>query len=87
MGALSIGIVGCGAIGRALLTAADTGKLPVAVAGVTSRSEKPAREFLATLRRPPPYLDLPQLIAQSDLVIEAAGGRAVVDLAAQVFAA
>lgn len=83
----SIGIVGCGAIGRALLKAADTGKLSVAVAGVTSRSEKSAREFLATLRKPPPYLDLAKLIDESDLVIEAAGGRVVADLAKKVFAA
>ena len=83
----TIGIVGCGAIGRALLNAADAGKLSVTVAGVTSRSETGAREFLATLKEPPPYLDLTQLIAQSDLVIEAAGGRVVADLAAKVFAA
>lgn len=87
MAVKSIGIVGCGAIGRALLNAAGAGKLSVAVAGVTSRSEKNARQFLATLRKPPPYLDLAKLIAQSDLVIEAAGGRVVADLAAKVFAA
>jgi len=83
----SIGIVGCGAIGRALLKAADAGKLAVSVAGVTSRTEKGAREFLATLGNPPPYLDRAQLIARSDLVIEAAGGSIVPDLAREVFAA
>lgn len=83
----SIGIVGCGAIGRALLKAAETGKIFVAVAGVTSRSEKTAREFLATLSKAPPYLDLPQLIARSDLVVEAAGGKIVPELAEKVFAA
>ena len=83
----SIGIVGCGAIGQALLKAADSGKLSVAVAGVTSRTERSAREFLATLRSPPPYLDRAQLIARSDLVIEAAGGSVAPDLAKEVFAA
>jgi aspartate dehydrogenase len=83
----SIGIVGCGAIGQALLEAADAGKLSVAVAGVTSRNEKSANEFLATLKKPPPYLELAKLIAESDLVIEAAGGRVVSDLAEKVFAA
>ena len=34
----AIGIVGCGAIGRALLRAEDAGELGVVVTGVTSRS-------------------------------------------------
>ena len=34
----SIGIVGCGAIGKALVRAVEDGKLPVRIAGVTSRT-------------------------------------------------
>ena len=83
----SIGIVGVGAIGRAILKAAEAGKLSVRVAGVTSRNEIPAREFLATLKNPPHYLDLRKVIAASDLVVEAAGGKTVADLADKVFAA
>lgn len=83
----SIGIVGCGTIGRALLKAVDEGKLDVRVAGVTSRTEKPARAFLAALGNPPDYLDLSSLIARSELVIEAAGGAVVPQLAEKVFAA
>lgn len=83
----AIGIVGCGAIGRAILKAVEEGKLPVQVAGVTSRDEKAAREFLSTLKEPPPYLALDKLIDASDLVIEAAGGKIVADLAQKVFAA
>lgn len=83
----SIGIVGCGAIGRALLTAVESKKLSVRIAGVASRTEKSAREFLSTMASPPPYLALPELIAASDLVVEAAGGPVVPDLAAEVFAA
>src|SRR5919106_5694554 len=83
----SIGIVGCGTIGRALLGAVQAGKLSVHVAGVTSRTEKGAREFLSTLQRPPEYLPQTQLIAASDLIVEAAGGSVVPTLAAEVFAA
>lgn len=83
----SIGVVGCGAIGRAILKAVDRGTLTVRVAGVTSRTEESARAFLATLRRPPPYLGLKALIENSDLVVEAAGGAIVPELAHQVFAA
>jgi aspartate dehydrogenase len=82
-----IGIVGCGAIGKALVQATQSGRLSVRVAGVTSRSEKNAREFLASFADPPPYLSLQELIHNSDLVVEAAGGAVVPQLAKAVFAA
>ncbi len=81
----SIGIIGCGAIGQALLKAADAGVLTVPVAGVTSRTEERARAFLATLRSHPAYMNQSELIDCSDLVVEAAGGAVVPDLARQVF--
>jgi aspartate dehydrogenase len=87
MASKSIGIVGCGAIGKALLRAVEDGKLAVRVAGVTSRTEKSARELLVAFRNPPPYVSLSELIATSDLIIEAAGGAVVPSLAEQVFAA
>jgi aspartate dehydrogenase len=87
MGSKSVGIVGCGAIGRALLKAVDSGRLSVRIAGVTSRTEKNAGEFLLSLTNPPPYLPLRELIAASDLIIEAAGGSVVPSLAGEVFAA
>lgn len=83
----SIGIVGCGALGKALLLAVAEGRLPVRVAGVTSRSEKTARAFLESLPQPPPYLDLDDLIAAADLVVETAGGDIVPELARLTFSA
>ncbi|HEY3153511.1 MAG TPA: aspartate dehydrogenase [Candidatus Binatia bacterium] len=83
----SIGIVGCGAICRALIRAAESGKLPVRLVGVTSRTEKNAREFLSTFRSPPGYLSLAELITAADLIVEAAGGKVVPELAEKVFAA
>jgi aspartate dehydrogenase len=83
----TIGIVGCGSIGQALLKAAQDGQLPVNVAGVTSRSRERVQAFLATLTTPPPYLERADLIEQSDLVIEAAAGFIVPELAKQTFAA
>ena len=74
----TIGIVGCGAIGKALIQAAEAGKLSVRIAGVTSRTEKNAREFLAAFKNPPPYLSLVELINAGDLIVEAAGGAVVV---------
>jgi aspartate dehydrogenase len=87
MGLKSIGIVGCGAICRALLQAVEAGKLSVRVAGVTSRTEKNACALLSNFQNPPPYLALRELIAASDLIIEAAGGAVVPGLAEEVFAA
>ena len=83
----SIGIVGCGAIGQALMRAADSGKLNVAVAGVTSRNEQRAHEFLGSLDNPPPYLDRQELIVKSDLLVETAGGHIVEELAKETFSA
>lgn len=83
----SIGIVGCGSIGRAILRAADRGDMPVSVAGVASRTEATARAFCDGLGHPVPYLSLDELVAVSDLLIETAGGHVVPELAAKAFAA
>ncbi|HKY06978.1 MAG TPA: aspartate dehydrogenase [Candidatus Binatia bacterium] len=83
----SIGIVGCGAIGKALVRAVEGGKLSVRIAGVTSRTEQSARGFLASFRQPPSYLPLNELIGAADMIVEAAGGNVVASLAKQVFGA
>jgi aspartate dehydrogenase len=86
-GKQSIGIVGCGTIGRAILHAVQAGRLDVPVAGVTSRTESSARAFLAGLREPPPLLALDALIERAGLIVEACGGEAVPELARSAFAA
>ena len=83
----SIGIVGCGAIGRAILRAVDEGRLPVPVAGVTSRTQATAQAFLDGLGTPPPLLPLGDLVQQADLLVEASGGDTVPELARSAFAA
>jgi aspartate dehydrogenase len=83
----SIGIVGCGAIAKSILRAVDDGRLKVPVAGVTSRTEATAREFLATLKTSVPYLSRDELIDRADLLIETAGQHVVPDLARDAFAA
>src|SRR5215212_3360457 len=83
----SIGIVGCGSIGRALLQAIDAGRLRVPLAGVNSRTEATARAFLASMRKVPPFLDRTELIQRADLVVETAGGHVVESLARETFAA
>jgi len=87
MATKSIGIVGCGAIGKALVRAVEEGKLSVRIAGVTSRTESSVRAFLAAFKNPPAYLPLDELIAAADLLVEAAGGHVVAELASKAFAA
>ena len=82
----SIGIVGCGAIGKKLLEESNTGRFKVHISGVNSRSETKARSFLSNLDNPPPYLGLAELISRSDMIVEAAGGEVVSDLASACFA-
>ena len=82
-----IGIVGCGAIGRAVLQAVAEGRLRVPVAGVTSRDAAKARAFLDTLPEPFPYLEREALIGAADLLIEAAGQAVVPDLVRDAIAA
>ena len=83
----SIGIVGCGTIGQAILRAVDNGSLTVPVAGVTSRTEATAQAFLATLKQPPPYVSWDDLIQRADLLVETAGHNVVPDLARDAFGA
>ena len=83
----AVGIVGCGAVGRAMLRAGDAGNLGIPVAGVNSRTASTAEDFLATLSKPPPYLDLEELVKRSSLLVETAGGHVVPPLAQAAFGA
>ena len=85
--ASAIGIVGCGAIGRAIVRAGEAGDLGAPIAGVSSRTASKAREFLDALESPPPYLQLDELVERSSLLVETAGGHAVPSLAEAAFGA
>ena len=81
----SIGIVGCGAIGQALLKASEAGSLTLPIMGLSSRTEQTARAFLSTLHNPPEYCSQTELVAKSDLIVEAAGGDVIPELAYETF--
>lgn len=70
-----------GTIGRAIARALDTRAMPARLTAVYSRTAASAKQFLSTLTRVPPFVDLPTVIAQSDLVIEAAGQAALSEIA------
>jgi aspartate dehydrogenase len=68
---MDVGIVGLGAIGRALCRALDDGIPGLRLAGATARDREKAERFLKGLRSPVPFLALDDLIDASSLVVEA----------------
>lgn len=68
---LRIGVVGLGAIGRAVCRALDAGVPGLLLAAATAQNRDRARAFLDALRTPVPFRDLEGVIAASDVVVEA----------------
>jgi len=68
---MDVGIVGLGAIGRALCRALDDGIPGLRLAGATARDREKAERFLKGLRFSVPFLALDDLIDASSLVVEA----------------
>ncbi len=71
IGVKNVGVVGLGAIGRQVSKALDDGMPGLALAGATARDRDKAEAFLTTLSTKPPFLSLDELIAASDIVVEA----------------
>lgn len=67
----SVGVVGLGAIGRQVCRALDEGIPGLRLAGALARDADRAGRFLAGLRASPPLLPLEDLVAASDIVVEA----------------
>jgi aspartate dehydrogenase len=83
-GSIRVGLLGLGTIGRAVARALVGGLPGVVLAGAMSRDAARARGFLATLPGPPPLLELDRLVAESDLVVEAATQAALVEVAPRI---
>jgi aspartate dehydrogenase len=66
-----VGVVGLGAIGQALARAIDDGTIAMELVAASELDETKAVAFLNTLKRPPALVALEELIARSELVIEA----------------
>ncbi len=74
---LKVGIVGAGTIGRTVAQAIDCGEVRAELVGIASRTAEHAKALAAALSCRPPVLPLDDLIARADLVVEAAGGKAL----------
>jgi aspartate dehydrogenase len=67
----NVGVVGLGVIGRAVCRALDTGIPGLRLVGGLARDRGRAEAFLGGLSAAPPLLPLPDLVAASDIVLEA----------------
>ena len=84
----SIGIAGCGTIGRKVAFELDAGAVPGAIlGGITSRNLDRARRFASTLNCPPPVIELDLLVQTADLVVEAAPASAMEPIAVATLSA
>jgi aspartate dehydrogenase len=68
---LRVGLVGCGAIGRVVAKAVEQDDFPAELAGLNSRTKESAEKLQAELVSSPPILDLPGLLAEANLIVEA----------------
>jgi len=83
----SVGVVGLGVIGRAVCRALDEGIPGLRLAGGLARDPERAGRFLAGLRSSPPLLPLADLIAASDIVVEASTQAHLEEIAPRTLAA
>jgi aspartate dehydrogenase len=84
---MRVGVVGLGAIGRAVCRALDAGLPGLELAGATARDRERGERFLKGLTRTVPWLSLDALIEASDLIVEASTQAHLRELAPRVLAA
>ena len=83
----SVGVVGLGAIGRQVCRALDDGLPGLRLSAGLARDHDRGGRFLASLRSSPPLLPLADLIAASDIVVEASTQVHLEEIAPQTLAA
>ncbi len=84
---MRIGVVGLGAIGRAVCRALDEGLPGLRLAGATARDRGRGERFLKGLTRPAPWLSLDELVHASDLVVEASTQAHLAEIAPKTLSA
>ena len=83
---MRLGVVGLGVIGKAVVEAADAGKIPVDIPVATTRTIEKVEDFLASLTNPPRMTDLAGVAQAADVVMEASGGSTVESICHESFA-
>jgi aspartate dehydrogenase len=85
--ARNVGVVGLGVIGRAVCRALDSGIPSLRLVGALARDRSRAETFLAGLDAKPPFLPLDDLVAASDLVVEASTQAHLAEIAPKALGA
>ena len=83
----TVGVVGLGVIGRAVCRALADGIPGLRPAGALARDRGKAEAFLRGLPVPVPFLDLDDLVAASDVVVEASTQAHLADIAPRALGA
>jgi aspartate dehydrogenase len=84
---IRVGVFGLGTIGRHVCRALDAGVNGLTLSGATARDRTKAEDFLRSFRRVAPCCSIEELIASSDLVVEAATQTALREMAPRVLSA
>jgi aspartate dehydrogenase len=84
---MRVGVVGLGVIGKAVCRALADGIPGLKLAAATARDRERGERFLATLAAPVPYLGLDDLVAASDLVVEASTQAHLAEIAPRALGA
>jgi aspartate dehydrogenase len=84
---MNVGVVGLGVIGREVCKALDAGIPGLKLAGATARDRAKAERFLESLASPAPFLSLDDLVAASNLVVEASTQAHLQELAPKALTA
>ena len=83
---MKLGVVGLGVIGKAVVKAADEGKIPVDIPVAATRTPEKVKNFLASLKNPPRMTDLAGVAQEAEVVMEASGGGTVEAICHESFA-
>lgn len=76
-----VGIAGFGTIGRAVARHIETGALPLKLAAVATGNRARAQAAMAELQKPVPIVDIGELVARSDVIVDSAPTAAFRDIA------
>ena len=72
---MKLGVVGLGVIGKAVVKAADEGKIPVDIPVAATRTPEKVKDFLAGLENPPRMTDLAGVAQEAEVVMGSLGRR------------